>query len=241
MLRRILVVLLAVKPVVHTFSPCPPPRFNVFSDKIVGEWYTSHGVRTVEEVMRSCGGAVQGIRDDGFYLNRADDGFCYFDCGTYSYGPIDGATASSSNGLLVASLSLPSMRIWLLANEGDITVEAAALPRVKLEAHATLEDLVLPIANSRPEFRVERHQQCRMASPTQPWMMQRAQWESRQDSTCKRQEPQGPYQCWIDVADGAISMGVTCVASGYVKEILRSYTAESGTLLTVALLEGRLL
>jgi hypothetical protein len=63
----------------------------------------------VEEVMRSCGGAVQGIRDSIllpaptttsttindqdsnqgrlYYLNRADDGFVFLDSGAYSFGP----------------------------------------------------------------------------------------------------------------------------------------------------------
>ena len=42
----------------------------------------------VDEVMRSCGGAVQGVRvDDGPLLNRQDDGFCFFDCGSWTQGP----------------------------------------------------------------------------------------------------------------------------------------------------------
>ena len=54
----------------------------------------------VDEVMRSCGGAVQGIRvGDGPLLNRQDDGFCFFDCGSWTQGPTkltDGAAASTS-------------------------------------------------------------------------------------------------------------------------------------------------
>ena len=59
--------------------------------------------KVVEEVMRSCGGAVQGIRepfivtttneneDDkaGLYLNRANDGFVFYDHGDYSLGPVN--------------------------------------------------------------------------------------------------------------------------------------------------------
>jgi hypothetical protein len=54
-------------------------------------------VREVEEVMRSCGGAVQGIREPSdlqgeeptsTYLNRANDGFVFFDDGSYTMGPL---------------------------------------------------------------------------------------------------------------------------------------------------------
>ena len=55
----------------------------------------------VEEVMRACGGAVQGIREmplfhrqneykeeDRLYHNRADDGFIFMDNGSYTSGPV---------------------------------------------------------------------------------------------------------------------------------------------------------
>ena len=223
--------------------------------------------------MRSCGGAVQGIRDHGLYLNRADDGFCYFDCGTYSYGPVDvvgAATASPSSSsssstsittgkLLLASMTLPSLRIWLQSKDGDVTVEAAPLPNnVKSNEDAAVPDpqrFIVCSTTTRPEFRVVRQQQCRMATPTQPWMMQRVQWEStkrnsssngREDSNDNQQElPGPPYHCWVEEADHGgvrlVSMGATCVASGYVKEIVRSYSVENGKLCSVALHEGRLL
>ena len=45
-----------------------------------------------EEVMRSCGGAVQGVRVstdgvEGVVLNRQDDGFVFFDDGSWCLGP----------------------------------------------------------------------------------------------------------------------------------------------------------
>eukprot|EP00592_Proboscia_alata_P025659 CAMPEP_0194441470 /NCGR_PEP_ID=MMETSP0176-20130528/121827_1 /TAXON_ID=216777 /ORGANISM="Proboscia alata, Strain PI-D3" /LENGTH=140 /DNA_ID=CAMNT_0039266879 /DNA_START=53 /DNA_END=472 /DNA_ORIENTATION=+ len=63
---------------------------------------TSNNSFEVEEVMRSCGGAVQGIRDlciatdsdantndnETVYHNRADDGFVYLDCGSYTSGAV---------------------------------------------------------------------------------------------------------------------------------------------------------
>ena len=51
----------------------------------------------LSEVMRSCGGAVQGLsearelhaeaRQGALSLNRADDGFVFFDCGTWTQAP----------------------------------------------------------------------------------------------------------------------------------------------------------
>ena len=54
---------------------------------------------SVEEVMRSCGGAVQGVRESwswssleddperSLFLNRQNDGFTFFDDGSYTLGP----------------------------------------------------------------------------------------------------------------------------------------------------------
>ena len=82
---------------VHTSALAP--SFDTFSAAATGSW---HGTRyewpgdtngvaceaVVDEVMRSCGGAVQGVRvDDGPLLNRQDDGFCFFDCGSWTQGP----------------------------------------------------------------------------------------------------------------------------------------------------------
>jgi hypothetical protein len=106
-----------ISTVTESFSPCPAPRFDDFSEKLVGTWReklrrerkrdeaetTASSSKadgdadtggddlfavSVEEVMRSCGGAVQGIREtNGVYLNRASDGFVYFPDGSYSSGP----------------------------------------------------------------------------------------------------------------------------------------------------------
>ena len=77
------------------------PSFDTFSVAATGSWtgtqyeWTPDGATNgvpctavVDEVMRSCGGAVQGVRvDDGPLLNRQDDGFCFFDCGSWTQGP----------------------------------------------------------------------------------------------------------------------------------------------------------
>ena len=75
------------------------PSFDTFSAAATGSWtgtlYEWPGdanavacESVVDEVMRSCGGAVQGVRvGDGPLLNRQDDGFCFFDCGSWTQGP----------------------------------------------------------------------------------------------------------------------------------------------------------
>ena len=82
---------------VHTSALAP--SFDTFSAAAVGSWTgtqyqwpgDTNGVAcetVVDEVMRSCGGAVQGIRvGEGPLLNRQDDGFCFFDCGSWTQGP----------------------------------------------------------------------------------------------------------------------------------------------------------
>ena len=82
---------------VHTNALAP--SFDAFSAAATGSWHgtqyewpgDTNGVAcetVVDEVMRSCGGAVQGVRvDDGPLLNRQDDGFCFFDCGSWTQGP----------------------------------------------------------------------------------------------------------------------------------------------------------
>ena len=78
-----------------SWKPCAQPRFDEFANCIVGPWNLPAAdddaqpkKEEVEEVMRSCGGAIQGIRDlplsnifpeageeDRTYHNRADGGF----------------------------------------------------------------------------------------------------------------------------------------------------------------------
>mmetsp|Transcript_10732 Transcript_10732/g.31293 ORF Transcript_10732/g.31293 Transcript_10732/m.31293 type:complete len:459 (+) Transcript_10732:2-1378(+) len=121
---------------------CPPPRFDDFSEQLIGKWISQNDaadtannnesgnenddnnalrrVVEVEEVMRSCGGAVQGIREpaiqidfvdgDSVYLNRANDGFFFFNDGSYSMGPIMISEDDSDdpNGFL-SCLMLPAL------------------------------------------------------------------------------------------------------------------------------------
>ena len=128
------------------FAPCPPPRFDVFSETLIGSW-TPHSTtgdeetRTVEEVMRSCGGAVQGLREpnffgggndnNGMYLNRANDGFVYMDDGSYSFGPTqwssdeeadddDDNNDNSNDGFFLSNIQLgKSSRLLVLSSSSS--------------------------------------------------------------------------------------------------------------------------
>jgi hypothetical protein len=101
----------ATSPTSIDWKACAQPNFDEFASYTVGPWIQalqSPDVQVtqyeVEEVMRSCGGAVQGIRELPLHLifpnenaiketgqrtyhNRADGGFVYINDGSYSAGP----------------------------------------------------------------------------------------------------------------------------------------------------------
>ena len=119
----------------NSWKSCSQPRFDEFASCTVGPWITSEAadatdVLEVEEVMRSCGGAIQGIRELPLslifpkvdyeartYHNRADSGFVYAYEGTYTAGPENwnwDCVPSDDESLMMASLSFPDRRrMWL--------------------------------------------------------------------------------------------------------------------------------
>lgn len=138
--------------------PCAPPRFDAFDERIVGTWW-DHSPSTpssqtdddddddaqepkasssfvVEEVMRSCGGAVQGIREiawnkrfdneAGPYLNRADDGFLFQDDGSYTWGPTTSPPRQDNDDTSAAASFVSSfflernIRVLLLPAKNDV-------------------------------------------------------------------------------------------------------------------------
>ena len=117
---------------------CAQPRFDEFASCIVGTWITNQTqvsipVREeVEEVMRSCGGAIQGIKEipicsyspgegkERIYHNRADGGFIYADDGSYSAGPEEWSTGTEK--LVMASLAFSvGRRLLMTVNARDIS------------------------------------------------------------------------------------------------------------------------
>ena len=95
------------------YSSTAAPRFDNFLDSLTSSvWYISSGVNAdddkheIEEVMRSCGGAVQGIREFDIYHNRADDSFVYYNCGSYSTENVFSFTTKNGDERFVIDSSL---------------------------------------------------------------------------------------------------------------------------------------
>ena len=178
------------------FSPCPPPRFDTFSENLVRSWTTPDSSKlVVEEVMRSCGGAVQGIREvpltledaEGTYLNRANDGFLFVDNGIYSCGPIEWQKQEEEKQLLLSSFAISETSRLVLTTEmtssflhssNDSTTSGLFLRKT----FGGADDPILEcteikeiVALSPVEFC--KGIRCSMPSRGQPWMLQRAKWE----------------------------------------------------------------
>jgi hypothetical protein len=194
------------------FSPIVPPRFDNFCEQVIGAWGISSNseetkyVGDVEEVMRSCGGAVQGIRevpqivdsssssaaaatqDHRLYHNRADDGFIYFDCGSYSQGPVQlkdtnaPDPSSTQVGCLTFS-TMPKSRILFDSSSGtwQTLVRGPKSQMLLSDENACLqptgthgddaESVGLDASVAWGKDIV-----CRMPN-NQPWMLQRVKWQ----------------------------------------------------------------
>ena len=174
------------------------PRFGEFANSSVGPWsFFEEKMENpvsyeVEEVMRSCGGAVQGVREipnklmfedlvERSYHNRADGGFVYFDDGSYSAG---GTERWSNSGLVMSSLSFPgNRRLWLNAksptpsgenpSNDQIPARMLELSRTEPLVRSNRECNTLPKPTSINWSHILR---ARMPSP-QPWSLARSKWE----------------------------------------------------------------
>lgn len=188
----------------HSWKPCVQPRFDEFASITVGPWVTRAALTEkleVEEVMRACGGAVQGIRElplsvasqlqnndnaDKIYLNRADEGFVYIDNGSYSFGP-EKWDIQSDEAVAMTSLAFTgNKRVWMTASmsrDSGIMPQSTVLelfrptPQVteKLESHVDSEEYGKAI----PTIKWQKIQRARMPNPTQPWSLARAKWEQQ--------------------------------------------------------------
>ena len=192
-----------------TFSSTAAPRFDVFSSKLLAWPWSDQQQRPnpVEEVMRSCGGAVQGLRDGGQYLNRANDGFVYMDDGSYSFGPVAiPTTLAHKNG---DSKQWMWRHCFMLSSEERIicdlrwdnpkgtgdedffrhakdepSVEALLLASLgeasrRLHCASSLQSIGPEEADSKTAAAIPSVTvRCRMSSPSQPWNIQRVKWES---------------------------------------------------------------
>jgi len=266
-----------------SFASCASPRFDDFSEKLVGQWHWKQqevgdnnvASESVTEVMRSCGGAVQGIReipsmfpskkddegqeDEGYYLNRANDGFLFFDRdGTYSCGPLKLPTAEEEHPPWISSLSFEKMRLILLQN--------GQTQRQSLVAHRTLANLPMveetALENMPGDVVWEEIIRCRMSSPTQPWMSNRLKWERYTNPPDVEEAgednvesttgvvvdswlvdlPGSEVTCVFDDADNSKiwSAGGICRGTGVVKSVMHQYSESDGSLKSVAWCRGNL-
>ena len=144
------------------------PSFDTFSAAATGSWtgtqYSwpgdTNGVpctAVVDEVMRSCGGAVQGVRvGDGPLLNRQDDGFCFFDCGSWTQGP----TALAEVAAFDVGLATHSGRVRCV-----VSVDVSA--RKAVDATVVVEEK----AGATPLAKRES-----LAAAGSPWLAPRLKW-----------------------------------------------------------------
>lgn len=149
------------------------PSFDKFSAAATGSWsgtqyawtdgHASPGVAceaVVDEVMRSCGGAVQGVRvGDGPLLNRQDDGFCFFDCGSWTQGP-----TALTDGVL-------SLDVGLVAQSGS-RVRCTASVDVG-ERHVVDATVVVEERAGAAPSAVKRES---ITATGSPWLAPRLKW-----------------------------------------------------------------
>jgi len=160
-------------------------------------------VHEVEEVMRSCGGAIQGIREvplslifaadedisdvDRTYHNRADGGFVYADDGSYSAGPeqwdwnvSDKSRETISNAnFFMASLAFPDRRrVWLTTELSEASVLAKSVADERGVMHQ-VNPRVLELA--RPVSTLDESYQAGGSSiEVSPSQLEEVKWKVKQ-------------------------------------------------------------
>ena len=136
----------------HALSLCVAlaPSFEGFSSRAVGTWRgasfswtrslddgavplsVAEGSVTlpaecssaVEEVMRSCGGAVQGVRETRMpgggecFLNRMNDGLTFFSCGTWADAPPQMRPTAAAEADLLQTLDAFGLTVCLGHGDG---------------------------------------------------------------------------------------------------------------------------
>ena len=201
------------------------PSFDAFSAAATGSWHgtqyewpgDTNGVAcetVVDEVMRSCGGAVQGIRvGDGPLLNRQDDGFCFFDCGSWTQGP-----TKLTDGAL-------NLDVGLVAQSGSrVRCTASVSAGHVVDATVVVEERANAV---RPA--TERG----LAAAGSPWLAPRLKWtRSTEATTLPADAVALPGGVSIACADNNGATDVVVQANDV--SLTRSYDA-SGALVAISL------
>jgi len=241
----------------RAFRPIIAPRFDLFCEKIVGPWSEDRSdggaAKNVEEVMCSCGGAVQGIREiNGLYLNRADDGFIFYEDGSYSWGPTKLVEGNEGGNQFTTCISVTkSHRVFIESGMGLTDLSCIALTCANKATGAGSVLIKQRHPNDNPLHQLFSEIRCSMPSPTQPWMLQRAKFEklfhgggeNPQDEYLEDQELADSLNVWTHLethnSDGekVFSVGVTSTATGSTKAFRRVYNS-GGSLVSVSRLLG---
>lgn len=222
----------------HSTAFSAAPRFEVFSQNIIGNYHIPGGAEErVEEI-------EDGVRDNG--IDLSGDAFVYFECGSYCLGPVD--LEEEEEDMFIASFAVPGSRVYV---EGDVDEEgymdgsiAMKYPRVLPDNKDTefLNDaFAIDMVHAVPDFTIRHQIQGSSSSPS--WNMDELAWETTGEADpC---EAEGPYQLWLinkkNLVEGGCDLytGIACTTTGYVKNLVRSYD-ESGKLAKVARQEGLL-
>lgn len=232
---------------VNSYSSITEPQFDRFLQSVLGQWKflnnkdgeSNTKFLEVEEVMRSCGGAVQGLREtkkegesleQTWYHNRADDGFLFFDDGTYASGPTV-LKDKDKNAPFLVSFSFDSngtKRVILSYEMTHLVDNCIPVASVTLDALARVsaplddpEDMLLGSELAHPSTYNcywENEIICRMSSSTEKWLRPRAKWEAcnyppsefaeeiRWKQPIRRwQGTQNGFSAWIHVINNSCS------------------------------------
>lgn len=215
---------------------------------------------------------MQGLRepipndnddDEPIYLNRANDGFVFFDNGCYTYGPLKRNGDDQDDYLHSLMVGNSKSRVVVFGKEEKSSFllewkKAGTLfdenpPNIEMEQspHELMVDFVETII-------------CSKTSAMQPWMLQRAKWQKEisEEATKKREDSEEPsslndctIRCWsltqpapeffewmsssAESQEGemVVQVGTLCEATGAVNLVARHYDT-SNDLKQVLFAEG---
>mmetsp|Transcript_16690 Transcript_16690/g.43663 ORF Transcript_16690/g.43663 Transcript_16690/m.43663 type:complete len:274 (-) Transcript_16690:301-1122(-) len=188
------------------------PNFDTFCQNAVGHWASagsSSSSATVSEVMRSCGGAVQGVRETGggagVYLNRADDNFAYFDDGSF--------TTTSDDGSITVCLA--HSRDWRRRLDFKVGPDftLAGAPTIALQRRVPT-DSPAPTVDEMDEVEVEVAERGGCfdgdvevleqisGKGARPWVFMRVKWTTQLSDPIAIRGEQVHGGCYVGLGDG---------------------------------------
>ena len=181
---------------------------------------------TVAEVMRSCGGAVQGVEeqrrcqpaDGNVVLNRQTDGTSFFSYGSYAVAPTLLSSPSDDNQDFLASTEAFGLSVCIAHADATrrrilLVVAGDEVPcaDVAVEASAAATEHPEAPANEVVGALLDRRLQC---------IVEASAWEGGADSLTLTGTPQPPNGPWLNArtrwtkSEAAIEGGASLVPPG---------------------------